>query len=246
MGSVLEAAEAFALVNPAPLSKLFKQREVAGGSLRPPVVVRADGVGFGKALKEGFTWPRDRRVHEALINATEKLMRRYSASAAYVVSDEVSVLFRTLPYSGRLFKVVSVAASILSSHVSIELNRPLYFDARAIQLTNIEEFVPYVIFRARVGLNNYVSSLYHSVVKNDHETPPLPQMLNHVKRIVGDRDSWECCGTLLYWGTRLKDGVNKRTGKHVTVVRKTIIKVDVKSPSDIVKVCQSIKASPTR
>ncbi len=244
MGSVLEAAEAFASVNPAPLSKLYKQREVAGGTLRPPVVVRADGVGFGKALKEGFTWPRDRRVHEALINAAERLMWRYSASATYVVSDEVSVLFQTLPYSGRLFKVVSVMASILSSHVSIELNRPLYFDARVIQLTNIEEFTPYVIFRARVGLNNYVSSLYHSMAKNNRETPPLPQMLKHVKGIIENRDSWECCGTLLYWGTRLKDGVNKRTGKRVTVVRRTIIKVNVTSPSDIVKACQNIKASP--
>ncbi len=244
MGNVLEAAKAFAPVNPAPLSKLYKQREVAGGTLRPPVVVRADGVGFGRALKEGFTWPRDRKVHEALINAAEKLMRRYSASAAYVVSDEVSVLFRTLPYSGRLFKVVSVTASILSSHVSIELNRPLYFDARAIQLTDVEEFVPYVILRTRVGLNNYVSSLYHSMVKNHHETPPLPRMLEHVKEIVRNRDSWECCGTLLYWGTRLKDGVNRRTGERVTVVRRAIIKVNVTSPSDVVKVCQSIKSSP--
>jgi len=244
MGNVLEVAKAFASVNPAPLSKLYKQREVTGGKLRPPAVVRADGVGFGKALKEGFAWPRDRRVHEALINAAEKLMRRYSASAAYVVSDEVSVLFRTLPYSGRLFKVVSVTASILSSHVSIELNRPLYFDARAIRLTNVEEFVPYVIFRARVGLNNYVSSLYHSIAKNNHETPPLPRMLKYVEKIIGDRDSWECCGTLLYWGTYLKDGVDRRTGKRVTVVRRSIIKVNVTSPSDIVKACQSIKASP--
>jgi hypothetical protein len=246
MGNVLEAAETFASVNPAPLSKLYKQREVAGGMLRPPIVVRADGVGFGKALREGFTWPRDRRVHEALINAAEKLMRRYSASAAYVVSDEVSVLFRTLPYSGRLFKVVSVMASILSSHTSIELNRPLYFDARAIQLTNIEEFIPYVIFRARVGLNNYVSSLYHSVAESSHETPPLLQMLKHVKEIIRERDSWECCGTLLYRGTHLKEGVNMRTGKPVTVVRRTIIKVNVTSPSDIIKACQSIKASLTR
>ena len=244
MGNVLEAAEAFASVNPAPLSKLYKQREVTGGTLSPPVVVRADGVGFGKALKEGFAWPRDRRVHDALVKAAEELMRRYSASAAYVVSDEVSVLFRTLPYSGRLFKVVSVAASILSSHVSLELSKPLYFDARAIQLTSVEEFAPYVIFRARVGLNNYVSSLYHSMVENHRETPPLPQMIEHVREVVRHHDSWECCGTLLYWGTRLKDGVNRRTGERVTVVRRAIIKVNVTSPKDIVEVCQSIKSSP--
>lgn len=244
MGNVLEAAEAFASVNPAPLSKLYRQREVAGGTLRPPVVVRADGVGFGKTLKERFAWPRDRRVHDALVNAAEKLMQRYSASAAYVVSDEVSVLFRTLPYSGRLFKVVSITASILSSHVSLELSKPLYFDAKAIQLTSVEEFTPYVIFRARVGLNNYVSSLYHSMVEDRRETPPLPQMIEHIKEVVSHHDSWECCGTLLYWGTRLKDGVNRRTGKRVTVVRRVIIKVNVTSPKDIVEVCQSIKSSP--
>ncbi len=244
MGDVLKAAEAFASVNPAPLSRLYKQREVAGGMLRHPVVVRADGVGFRKALKKGFMWPRDRRVHYALVNAAEKIMRRYSASAAYVVSDEVSVLFRILPYSGRLFKVVSITASIISSHVSLELSKPLYFDARAIQLTNVEEFAPYVMFRARVGLNNYVSSLYHSVVGNDRETPPLSQMIKHVKEIVKHHDSWECCGTLLYWGTCLKDGVNRRTGEHVAVVRRTIIKVNVTSPKDIVEACQSIKSSP--
>jgi len=244
MGNVLEAAEAFASVNPAPLSKLFKQREITGGILTPPVVVRADGVGFGKALKEGFVWPRDRVVHEALIYAAEKLMRRYSASAAYIVSDEVSILFRTLPYSGRLFKVVSVAASIISSNVSLKLNRPLYFDARAIQLTSVEEFIPYVIFRARVGLNNYVSSLYHRVDKNYRRTPQLPQMLKHVKEIVKAHDSWECCGTILHWGTRVKEGVNKCTGEHVTVVRRAIVRKNVVSPSDVVKACQSVKSSP--
>jgi len=243
MSKALRAAKSFASVNPASLSRLYKQREITGGILSPPIVVRADGVKFGKSLKDEFTWPRDRRVHEALVSAAEELMRRYSTPAAYVVSDEVNVLFQTLPYSGRLFKVVSVVASILSSHVSIILSKPLYFDARAIQLTGVKEFMPYVMFRVRVGLNNYVSSVYHSVVKDHRETPSFQKMLEHVKEIIKGKDAWECCGTLLYWDTRLKNGVNKRTGERVTVMRRAITKVDVTSPSDIIRMYQSIKSS---
>jgi tRNA(His) 5'-end guanylyltransferase len=82
-------------------------------------IFRADGVRFGKYFKEAGT-PRDEEIHNALVKATEELLRTYSCEEAYVSSDEVSVLCSHLLYGGRVEKIVSTFASLLGAYFSRE------------------------------------------------------------------------------------------------------------------------------
>ncbi len=126
----------------------------------PPYAIRLDGVGFGRAL-EGFSSPRDLRVHVALVQAAMAVVERFNAVGAWVGSDEVNVVMLgpENPYGGRVEKLVSVSAGIASAEVSLALGRRLFFDSRVVPLRDAEDAAKYVLYRARVALNNLATKL---------------------------------------------------------------------------------------
>ena len=151
-----------AAANPAALEEEYRAREIYSGLVvEPPLAVRLDGVGWGKRL--GASEPRSLVVHRAEARAALQAARELGAEMAYVVSDEVSLFWveRGPPYSGRVEKLDSIAAGLLSSMVSLSLGRSLYYDARVVKLYGRVDAARYIIYRARVGLNNYLTSLYH-------------------------------------------------------------------------------------
>lgn len=206
------------------ISTKFKEREVKLGTVKEPIALRLDGVKFGKSLRD-FREPRDEVVHKALIKGAKELLRRFNASMAYVVSDEVNlIIMNCLPYNGRVFKLISIASSILSAHVSLLLKRPLYFDSRIIKLSNIDEIKEYLYFRVRVGINNYISKLYHKI-KESRATPPTKDMLEYLLNtinLVNNAKDWEIVGTCVFWDTISKKGFNPLTKKVVTTERRVI------------------------
>lgn len=216
-----------ALVNPSVLSKLLKSAEVGGPRLMPPVVLRLDGVGFGRALTSaGFKQPRDERVHEALVKAAEALMRRFSGVAAYVVSDEISVLLgSSIPYGGRLFKIVSVAASVASASITAMLGIELLMDCRPVLLPSMNAWGAYVLWRSRVAANNYVSKLYHST-KRGSLTPSFLSMLYTLEHALLERDAWEILGSCLTYASEEVEKVNPLTGEPVKKRRRVIRRFD--------------------
>ena len=228
-----DVASAFIKVRPSALAEVFNDRVVLGGLVNGAIVVRADGVGFGKALRK-FASPRDESVHKALLAAAEDVMRRFSAAAAHVVSDEVNILLLSPPYSGRVFKIVSVIASMLSARVSLELNTPLYFDARVLGLKSAKEFVPYTLYRVRVGVNNFVSKLYHGALPKN-VTPKLEEMVRVLKSRLVKWPAWACGGTLISWSLAIKEGVNPITGEHVRALRRVLVKHDVVNPEVVIR-----------
>lgn len=187
----------------AQLERTYKQRERAvEARVKLPFALRLDGVGFGQALK-GYAEPRDERVHSALLQGASELVKRLSASGAYVVSDEVSVLVLgpSLPYAGRVEKLVSVSASILSAVVSTSLARALIFDSRIIPLEDAEDAKRYIMYRARVGLNNYVGSLLHKLgAQLEHAS--LAEQVERLEKLgtrLAEKPAWEWSGSSLYW-----------------------------------------------
>ena len=150
-------------INPRVEEMRYREREAAiEGRVEPPIALRLDGVGFGKALR-GFRWPRDRRVHEALIEAAEALLDRLGGDMVYVGSDEINlVMLGELPYSGRTEKLVSISAGIASAVSSLRLGRLLYFDSRIVPLEGGTDALRYLLYRARVVFNNYVNSMLAS------------------------------------------------------------------------------------
>ncbi|MCD6324470.1 MAG: hypothetical protein J7L55_05130 [Desulfurococcales archaeon] len=226
-GEVLSEWVRYIQINPDALP-YFRSKEVSLMRVDPPAVIRCDGVNFGKALK-GYRSPRDWRVHNALLGAAEEFMRIYGGEAALVISDEINILMHHLPYSGRVVKLSSVAASFISSHVSLVLGRCLSFDGRVIPLL-AREVVPYFLLRVRVGLNNYVSMRYHAAAGTKARTPPLKVMLERLKErgLLRNAEMWEGLGTLVTWSRAVKEGYNPLMGERVEVLRRVLSRYPAK------------------
>ncbi len=227
-----DVAVRFTRINPPPLSRIYEEALISGEVVSPPYILRADGVGFGKSLRSISKLIRDWRIHESLLRAAKVLMMRIASPAAYVVSDEVNVLVTNPIYGGRVFKIVSVSASVISSIVSLFLNKPLGFDCRIIKLRSQAGFIPYTIFRARVGVNNFISKLYHES-RPGPETPGIREMIREVSDELRRWRSWACAGTLLIKSPIIKKGVNPLTGEEVMVSRYVIKEFHIESPAQV-------------
>ena len=216
-----------ARISPAALSGVFKQMEVPGPRLSPPLVLRLDGVGFGRALTEaGFSQPRDKRVHDALVAVAEALMQRFSGASAYVVSDEVNILLdSSVPYGGRLFKVVSIAASLASTVITKRLGRELLMDCRPVLLPSPGAWGAYVLWRSRVAANNFLSKLYHGS-RGRATTPSFMTMLDHVKGTLSNKRVWEVLGSCLIYEVVEEVRINRVTGESVKKQRRVLSRYD--------------------
>ena len=172
----------------------------------PPFVFRADGVGFGKYFKE-VGEARDERVHSSLVAAAKELMRIYSCSEAYVSSDEVSVLCESLPYGGRVEKIVSTFSSLLGSVFSVHVQPlpPGWFDGRIILGV---DWNLYLKWRLKVTLCNYLSL---------RTGLPCSKAWRKVKEAPST-----ALGTLLTWREYLKEGYNPVKGVKVMAKRRRI------------------------
>lgn len=187
----------------ARLEREYRERERAiEARVKLPFALRLDGVGFGRALK-GYAEPRDERVHRALLQGASELVKRLSASGAYVVSDEVNVLLLgpSLPYAGRVEKLVSISASTLSAVVSTLLDRQLVFDSRVIPLESAEDAKRYVVYRTRVGLNNFVGSMLRRLgaeLAGVHLAERIAKLESLGVRLT-ERPAWEWSGSSVFW-----------------------------------------------
>lgn len=218
---VFEILKFLAKVNVAKLSEYFKAKETfARSKVEPPIVIRLDGVGFGKAL-EGFEKPRSRPVHEALVEACMSILDRFGCNMGYVVSDELNVVcLESLPYGGRVEKLNSISAGIASAVVTLRLGRPLFFDARIVELSSKSEAKDYILFRARVGLNNFVAQFYHARYGYRRQTPRLEQMVYSLQNELRDIELWKPLGTCIKKETYIKKAIDKKRGIMITVTRR--------------------------
>ena len=173
-------------VNPALLEDTYRSREIfQGHRVEPPFALRLDGVGWGRRL-EGFTQPRDLRVHRALVRAAMEILRLLGGCCGYVVSDEANIVFLgEAPYGGRDEQLASISAGIATAAVTLELGRKLFLDSRVVKLYGKRDAYRYLLYRARVGFNNYVSTLYHQHLGPKNYTPPLHVMLHELREKTG-------------------------------------------------------------
>jgi len=200
--NVVHVVSALVRLNPKALEAAYREREAVCEPAAPPFAVRLDGVGFGKRLRY-FPHPRSRVVHEALVETAKTLAATYGADLVHVVSDEINLIFLgQAPYGGRTFKIVSVLAAHAASELTARLARPLYFDGRVIRLRDKCDAATYVLYRARVGLNNYVVQLARETGLIHSHTPHIEELLPKVE--IADFE--------LAWGTAMKKEGGYRRG----------------------------------
>lgn len=136
-----------------------------------PLYARVDGRGFSRFTR-GMARPFDPRMLAAMQRTARALLEDTAAQAAYVQSDEISLLWagsdvpgRTPFFGGKTFKVVSVLAGMATAQFTralIEnpegldafLPRAPHFDARACQLPSAETAAEMIRWRSEDATRN--------------------------------------------------------------------------------------------
>jgi tRNA(His) guanylyltransferase len=144
-----------------------------------PVIVRLDGHRFSSFTK-GFHKPYDMRLFRAMLLASSDLLAQYGCASVFTQSDEISMIFdvqnqeigQTLPFNGKLQKLVSLAASFCSVRFCFHLERELggtelleakrglaHFDARAFNVPDAKAVAENLVWRQNDCKRNSVNNL---------------------------------------------------------------------------------------
>jgi tRNA(His) 5'-end guanylyltransferase len=205
----------------------------------PPVFVRLDGRAFhGLTKKYGFAKPFDDRFSTAMVNTCRALVADSGLAPvfAYTFSDEISLYFNGLPFSGRVEKIDSVAASYAASALTIALgaDEPLAFDARIVQ-ANTESAIAYMTGRQDEAWRNHLNAYCQQalIVEGMDATDAarqlkgmpaqeLHEMMHKRGTNLAKTPAWQRRGVLVRKKVVEKDGYNPVTDKRVTVTRSIV------------------------
>lgn len=206
----------------------------------PPVFVRLDGRAFHRLTANlGLEKPFDDRFNYAMVAVSKALIADSGLSPefAYTFSDEISCFLTKLPFSGRVEKIDSVAASFAASALTLSLgvNEPLAFDARIIQATP-GSAVEYMVNRQDEAWRNHLNAYCQQALiadgmsaKKAAETlkgMPAKELheLMHARGVnLAKTPAWQRRGVLVYKKTAEKDGFNPLTQEKVKAIRSSVI-----------------------
>jgi tRNA(His) guanylyltransferase len=178
---------------------------------RSPLIARADGRGFKKIL-ESCKKPYDMDFARSMVEATVRLFEDsgLTPSLAFTFSDEISLIFLDAPFAGRIEKIDSVIAGLLSGALSIALGRVVSMDCRVISVCKAE-VVEYLIDRQDETWRNHVFSYGFYMLMKDGltNTQAMEQLLGmrefEIHELVfrkginlAKTPAWERRGVLVY------------------------------------------------
>jgi tRNA(His) 5'-end guanylyltransferase len=205
----------------------------------PPVFVRLDGRAFhALARKYGFAKPFDKRFCEAMVGVCRSLVGESGLTPvfAYTFSDEISLYLKELPFSGRVEKIDSVAASYAASALTLALDaeEPLAFDARIVQATP-ESAIDYMTGRQGEAWRNHLNAYCQQALIAEGmdgtdaarrlkrmPAPELHEMMHRRGVNLAKTPAWQRRGVLVCKKEHEKEGYNPITEEHVTVTRSMV------------------------
>ncbi|HRV32233.1 MAG TPA: tRNA(His) guanylyltransferase Thg1 family protein [Candidatus Paceibacterota bacterium] len=144
-------------------------------------IIRFDGKNFSKYTSK-FTKPFDNILSNAMNDAAIAVCKEFNPRLAYTQSDEISILLTDiynieseLPYDGKIQKLCSIGASIVSN----EFNRSMMialvkspleianfnfakFDARVFIIPDIREVYNYFVWRQQDATRNSINMAAHA------------------------------------------------------------------------------------
>jgi tRNA(His) guanylyltransferase len=206
----------------------------------PPVFVRLDGRSFHKLTRDlKLAKPYDQRFCKAMVSVCKTLVAKSGLSPvfAYTFSDEISLYFTELPFSGRVEKIDSVAASCAASALTIalEASSPLAFDARVIQTTP-GHAVEYLINRQDEAWRNHINAYCQQALISDGMTArqaaaklkgmPAKEMheIMHRRGVnLAKTPAWQRRGVLVCKKATEREGYNPKTKKVVVAQRSAVV-----------------------
>ncbi len=205
----------------------------------PPIFVRLDGRAFHRLARVlDLKRPFDPGFHAAMRSICRYLLSGsgFTPAFAYTFSDEISLYFSTLPFSGRVEKIDSVTAATAASALTIELgcHEPLAFDARTIPAGG-EFAVEYLISRQNEAWRNHINAYCQSALVDEGMSPreaaaalvgmrsdAMHELMFARGVNLAETPAWQRRGTLLYREECIKEGYNPLTGESVEAKRTCI------------------------
>ncbi len=216
-----------------------QEREIFSAlSIFPPIFIRLDGRAFHRLSRElDLKKPFDPVFHDAMTAVSRQLLVEsgLEPAFAYTFSDEISLYFTTLPFSGRIEKLDSVTAAYAASALTIRLGleTPLSFDARVIPATP-EFAIEYLTWRQNEAWRNHINGYCQQALVEEGLSPraaatrlqgvqaaEMHEMMFARGVNLAETPAWQRRGTLIYRETVKKEGYNPRTGEAVETTRKT-------------------------
>ncbi|HQD26837.1 MULTISPECIES: tRNA(His) guanylyltransferase Thg1 family protein [Methanoculleus] len=209
----------------------------------PPIFVRLDGRAFHRLTRTlDLKKPFDQAFHASMCSVCRHLLTGSGLAPvfAYTFSDEISLYFKTLPFSGRVEKIDSVTAAIAASALTIELGctEPLAFDARIIPAAG-EFAIEYLISRQNEAWRNHINAYCQNALIEEGMTPreaaaalrgmqsdAMHEMMFARGVNLAATPAWQRRGTLLYRDECIKEGYNPLTGETVQAARTCIREPD--------------------
>jgi tRNA(His) 5'-end guanylyltransferase len=205
----------------------------------PPFMVRLDGRAFHRlAHMLGLVKPFDVRFSHAMAAVCRCLLADSGLAPefAFTFSDEISMYFPKIPFSGRVEKIDSVAASFAASALTLALEcaEPIAFDARVIPVTP-EYTIEYLVNRQDEAWRNHVNAYCQQALISDGMKPrqaaaklkgmPSQQLheMMHARGVnLAKTPAWQRRGVLVYKKTSEKEGFNPLTKEKVKAMRSSV------------------------
>jgi tRNA(His) 5'-end guanylyltransferase len=206
----------------------------------PPALVRLDGRAFHRLAKTlCFTKPFDPRFSDAMAAVCKSLVATSGLSPvfAYTFSDEISLYLDKLPFSGRVEKIDSVAASFASSALTLALalDEPVAFDARVISATP-EYVYEYLVNRQDEAWRNHINAYCQQALVGEGmkarqaaaklKGMPAKQLheLMHKRGVnLAKTPAWQRRGVMVYKRERTVAGYNPVKKEKVTAQRSIVV-----------------------
>lgn len=221
--------------------EIFSKTKVPYGV---PFFVRCDGRNFHRLTEEiNFKKPYDREFTEIMVESAKSLFKNnLNPILVYVFSDEINVLFFEAPFNGRIEKIDSIIASLLSSAFSLELylrrniGKTISFDARVVPVPD-KKILEYLAWRQLECWRNHINSYaFYTLVEKGFSREDAAKMLKGLKGAelhdlvfkekginLAKTPTWQRRGILLYFEEYLKESTNKLSGKRVLTIRRKLV-----------------------
>jgi tRNA(His) 5'-end guanylyltransferase len=219
----------------------MENREIFSGlTAIPPVFVRIDGRAFHRLADcLGLEKPFDEFFHKGMVTTCISLVTDSGLNPdfAYTFSDEISLYFTKLPFSGRVEKIDSVAASYAASSFTLALGGtiPVAFDARVIPATPAWA-VEYLANRQAEAWRNHINAYcQQALIEEGMDTRKAAEKLKglqakdlhemmHIRGLnLATTPAWQRRGTLVYKKITEKEGFNPITRETVIAERSSVV-----------------------
>ncbi|MDR1819340.1 MAG: guanylyltransferase [Methanobrevibacter sp.] len=205
------------------------------------LILRLDGRNFHSLSKKlSLKMPFDYEFTSLMAKAGLDIFKEFSPLFMYTFSDEISILFNYIPFSGRIEKLNSIFSSLVSSSLTLSIKNsdryndlfPIAFDSRIIPVSDGEIF-SYFKWRQDEAYKNCINIYGYYALKEEYEGDELKKKLNGFKSQqiheylfrkkginLGKLPTWQRRGIGIYRACKINSSQannTSRQNKHVSV-----------------------------